>query len=104
MPRAVTCMVGDNEIAVAEALRLRDQADQRGGSPPDFRFRECGEAVRPHRGGTTLWPSTLFFPRAGSVYSSFFPPTSTSAGTAQRETGANRFSAGDRGGRRRDPT
>ncbi len=56
MPRARTCILGGNEISIETALRLRDKAVRRGFPHPDFRCRECGEAVLPTRKGTTGLP------------------------------------------------
>jgi hypothetical protein len=51
MPKATTCIFGENRISVAEALRLRDEADRTGVDRPLFRCVECGNVVRPHKGG-----------------------------------------------------
>ncbi len=53
MARATTCDMNRREIAIDEALRLRDDAVIRRRPYPEFCCRECGEYVRPHREGTT---------------------------------------------------
>ncbi len=52
MPKATTCELDGQIVGIEEALRLRDEAPRR--RPyPEFRCRECGELVRPHKRGTT---------------------------------------------------
>lgn len=50
--RATTCSLGEREVGIEEALQLRDQAQEDGTLPLDFRCRECGKRVRPHRAGS----------------------------------------------------
>jgi hypothetical protein len=51
MPKATTCLLDRKEISVSKALDLRDRAKRKREEKPDFRCRECGEAVRPHNAG-----------------------------------------------------
>ena len=46
--RSTTCMLDGQEIAINEALKLRNQTRR---SSPDFRCVKCGEKVSPHREG-----------------------------------------------------
>jgi hypothetical protein len=50
MPHLVSCLYGQKEIGVGEALRLREQA-KASRRALDFRCSICGMPVRPHRAG-----------------------------------------------------
>lgn len=51
MVSAVTCTFDGRKIAVNEALRLRSRADADNPDISKFTCNECGQQVRPHRGG-----------------------------------------------------
>ena len=51
MPRATTCLLDHVEVSISDALISRDDARLSRQAIPDFRCVECGEAVRPHKGG-----------------------------------------------------
>lgn len=51
MPRAVTCMLVNNEISVEQALSLRDDPKRKRSALLNFRCIDCGEQVKPHKEG-----------------------------------------------------
>jgi competence CoiA-like predicted nuclease len=53
MPKATTCHLDGRLIEVDKAIILRSQADIQKTARPEFRCRECGKPVKPHRTGTT---------------------------------------------------
>lgn len=52
MPRATTCILNGNETTVEEALWLRDLGATQKQPRLDFRCKNCGEPVKPHKNGT----------------------------------------------------
>jgi hypothetical protein len=52
MPLATTCTLNGREVSIEEALEIRN-ARRRSQPYPAFLCRICGEAVRPHKEGTT---------------------------------------------------
>lgn len=48
MPKAIKAYAGKHEIEIERALEMKAA-----GYRPAFRCTECGEAVRPHKTGTT---------------------------------------------------
>lgn len=50
MPKSITCHLNQKTITIEDAIDLRFAANQKGQPHPDFRCRDCGKPVRPHRG------------------------------------------------------
>jgi hypothetical protein len=48
LPKATTCLLGDRQIEISEALRITQPEVRK-----RFRCLECGERVRAHKEGTT---------------------------------------------------
>ncbi len=53
MPKAITCELNGQVIGVDQALQIRERYVKGSRPYPEFRCRECGELVRPHKTGTT---------------------------------------------------
>jgi hypothetical protein len=51
MPKMTKCLLGNEEISISVALRLRDDARKNRYPRPDFRCDICGKPVRPHKKG-----------------------------------------------------
>lgn len=51
MPTATDCLHGRTRISIDRALSLKGQARARHQPDPSFRCTECGNPVKPHRGG-----------------------------------------------------
>lgn len=49
MPRAIDCILDGQTINVKEALQRRSDAMKFKQKYPDFRCRECGNSVKPHK-------------------------------------------------------
>ena len=53
MPTMTTCVMNGNIIDIHEALRLRDQTDNRGVAREVYLCVECNQPVRAHSDGST---------------------------------------------------
>jgi len=51
MPMAITCRIAGQEVSVEDAIEFRDEARRLCQHRPYFQCTDCGQAVRPHRGG-----------------------------------------------------
>ena len=51
MPTMTNCTVDGHVVGIDRAVDLRDQADNKGVTRPDFRCIECNQPVRAHKSG-----------------------------------------------------
>ena len=51
MARAMTCIYNGKEVSIDEAIEIRENSGNKNSNSLNFKCKECGEQVRPHKAG-----------------------------------------------------